>query len=184
MKKLFAITLFFVFLFSFAIAEETKADAVVQMTYIVKMPDVIREGKYTGEVQNGIPHGYGVFVTQNSEGIEWHYIGDWKNGQMDGQGAQYWESGQCYVGTFEANDMVCGYEHSATSQNVWIDYRPNEHGCYEVIEYRTDDTVLFKGCVSAETGLYHKGTVYTKDEEVFFSGEIGEGFDWNLIYVE
>ena len=47
-----------------------------------------------------------------------------------------------------------------------------------------DNTVLFEGCVDPVTGRYHIGTVYTQNGKAFFSGEIGEGFDWNLIYVE
>lgn len=184
MKKILAITLFFVLLLSFAIAEETQAKTVVQMTYIVKMPDVIREGKYSGETQNGIPHGYGVFVSANSEGEEWHYLGEWLDGEMSGKGACYWDGGQSQVGTWEHNDMVYGEVHSLPSYNVWMDSRPDENDCLKLTEYRADGTILFDGCVKADTGLYHEGTVYTKDGKVFFSGEIGEGFDWNYIYVD
>lgn len=184
MKKLLAITLFLVLLFSLAQAEETLPETVVQMTYIVQMPEVIRKGKYTGEVKNGVPNGYGVFVTANSEGVVWHYLGEWLNGEMSGQGGCYWDNGQSNVGSYEHSDMVCGELHTSTSYNVWVDYHLNEHGCYEAIEYRTDGTVLFDGCINADTENYHKGTVYTKDGKVFFSGEIGEGFDWSLIYVE
>ena len=179
-KRLFCLA--FVLLFSFSVIAE--AETVAQMTYIVKMPDVIREGTYTGEVQNGVPHGYGVFVTKNSSGVYWHYLGEWENGEMSGNGGQYWDNGQSHVGTFAANDIVCGYMHQSASENVWINYIPNEHGCYEAIEYRSDGSVLLECCVNAETGNYHKGTVYTKDGKVFFSGEIGEGFNWNLLYVE
>lgn len=179
-KRLFCLAL--LLLFSFSMVAE--AETVAQMTYIVKLPDVIREGKYTGEVKNGIPHGYGVFVTQNSSGVYWHYLGEWLNGEMNGNGGKYWDSGQSYVGTYENNDMICGYKRQSTSQNVWIDYRTNEHGCYEAIEYRSDGSVLLECCIDAETGKYHMGTVYTKDGKVFFSGEIGEGFNWNLLYVE
>lgn len=182
MKKAFAFCLVLVLLVSCVLIAE--AETVAQMTYIVKLPDVIREGKYTGEVQNGIPHGYGFFETTNSSGINWHYVGEWNNGNMTGQGGQYWDTGRCTVGTYVNGDLVCGYIHETASNNVWVDYRPNEHGCYEAIEYRTDGTILFDGCVNAETGLYHEGTVYTKDGKVFFSGTIGEGFDWNLLYVE
>lgn len=184
MKKIVLLSLALVLLFSFPLIAQAEKETVSQMTYIAKLPDVIREGTYTGEVQNGVPHGYGVFVTQNSSGVQWHYIGEWINGSMTGSGGQYWDSGRCTVGTFENGDMVCGSIHEAPSQNVWIDYRPDENGCMKAVEYRADGSILFDGCITAETGLYHEGTVYTKDGKVLFSGKIGEGFNWNLLYVE
>lgn len=180
MKRFLVLLLVFVF----ACAPAASAESVVQMAYTAKMSDVSREGVYTGEIKDGLPHGYGIFEAQNASGVPWHYIGQWENGEMNGQGGQYWDTGRCEVGTYQANAFVCGYMHQNTTQNAWINYHKNEHGCYEAKEYREDGTVYFDGCVNAETGLYHKGTIYTKDGEVFFTGEIGEGFDWNLLYVE
>ena len=182
MRKIILFLVSLMCLFAFAVS--ASAETVAQMTYIVKMPDVIREGKYTGEVKDGIPHGYGLFVTQNSSGVSWHYIGEWVDGVMNGNGGQYWDIGQAHVGTFENNDLLCGYMRENTSQNVWIDYRKNEHGCYSAVEYREDGSVMLECCISPETGNYHKGTFYTKNGEIFFSGEIGEDFNWNLIYIE
>ena len=184
MKKALVIALLFSFVCSTVFAEEAQKETVVQMTYLVKMPDVIREGKYSGETTNGIPNGFGVFVSANSEGEAWHYLGEWIDGEMSGEGGCYWDGGQSKVGTWEHNDMVCGETHTSPSDNVWVDYRPNDHGCYEAIEYREDGSVILECCVSLKTGEYHKGTFYTKTGDVFFSGEIGEGFNWNLLYIE
>ena len=184
MKRFFVLFLAMLAIMSASFAESANTETVAQMTCIIKLPDVIREGKYTGEVQNGVPHGYGVFVTVNSEGIEWHYLGQWDNGAMSGQGGQYWNSGTCNVGTFMNGDMVFGEIHQTPSQSAWIDYRPDEDGNCRIIEYRSDGSVLFDGYADAVTGNYKKGTVYTKDGKVFFSGEIGEGFNWNLVYID
>lgn len=184
MKKIVSLCLTLMLLSAFSFVAKAETETVVQMTYIVKMPDVIREGKYTGEVQNSVPHGYGLFVTQNSSGTHWHYIGEWVDGEMHGQGGQYWENGQSHVGTFEQNALLCGYMYQNTTQNVWINYEPNEHGCYTAIEYRADGSPYFECCINPETGSYHIGTAYAKSGKVFFSGEIGEGFDWNLLYIE
>ena len=184
MRKITLFSIILVLIFSFAITAEADAETVIQMTYIVKMPDVIREGKYSGEIKNGVPHGYGVFVSANSYGEAWHYLGEWIDGAMSGQGGCYWDGGQSHVGTYENSSLLCGYMHQSTSQNVWIDYRKNEHGCYSAIEYREDGSVLLECCISSETGNYHKGTFYTKNGDVFFSGEIGEGFNWDLIFIE
>ena len=181
MKRL--ITLFLV-LISIAAFSSASAESVTQMTYMLKLPDVIREGLYTGEVQNGVPHGYGVFVTKNSSGVAWHYLGQWENGAMCGQGGEYWDIGQSNVGTFANNDMVRGDIHKNTSFNAWADYSDVIDGCYKGIEYRADGTVFFDGYIDSKTNKYKRGTFYTKDGSVFFSGEIGEGFNLNLMYIK
>lgn len=163
---------------------ETSPESVAQVAYIVKMSDVIREGKYTGQVVDGVPNGYGLFETANSQGVNWHYLGEWVNGQMKGQGAFYWDDGQAMVGTFENNDMIMGNVYASPSKNYWVDYKQAENGCMKVIEYRSDGSVLYDGCVKVDTGKYHKGTVYTREGKVFFSGEIGEAFSWDLFYFE
>lgn len=185
MKKFVVFCVSFALLFFAAVASaENNPDTVIQMTYIVKLPDVIREGKYTGEVKDGIPHGYGLFEATNSDGINWHYIGTWDNGNMTGEGGQYWNDGSCTIGTYENGNMLSGHIYSFPSKHVQIDFVLNNHGCIDVIEYHSDGSVLFDGCIHADTGLYHQGTVYTKDGKVFFKGEIGEGFNWNLVYVD
>ena len=163
---------------------ETNPESVTQMTYIVKLPDVIREGKYTGQVVDGTPHGYGIFETTNSQGVNWHYLGEWVNGNMTGNGGQYWDDGRTEVGTYGNGDLLCGYVRYAPATIHWVDYRPDENGCLKVIKYRTNGTILFDGYADAKTGKFCKGTVYTREGKVFFSGEIGEGFDWDLLYIE
>lgn len=81
---------------------------VANMPYTVTMTDVVRDGLYTGETLNGIPHGYGVFAAINTEGTPWHYLGQWVDGKMYGQGGCYWDVGQCYVGTYRNNAFVGG----------------------------------------------------------------------------
>lgn len=183
MKKLLLVSLALVLLLSFAMAEDVQTENVVQMTYIVKMPDVIREGLYTGETVNGVPHGYGLFTTVNSSGEPWHYIGQWVDGAITGEGGEYWDSGSTQIGTFENGGMVCGEYHQSPSSNFWRDNRVDENGRLHVKVYRTNGSIRFDGYTDAKTGAYLEGTFYTSDGKVFFSGEIGEGFDWNLIYI-
>jgi hypothetical protein len=180
MKKLLILSLV---LLSFCVCASASAETVAKMTCIIKMPDVIREGLYTGEVQNGVPHGYGVFVTENSSGVQWHYLGEWVNGEMCGQGGEYWDIGQAYVGTFAANTMVYGEMYTNAKDHVYIDYRPDDQGRLHAKEYREDGTLRFDGYVDAKTGNYMEGTFYTSDGKVFFSGVIGEGFNVNQLYI-
>lgn len=172
MKRILALLIVTLSLFSIAFAEEQQAETVVQMPYTVEMPDVTREGFYTGEVQNKTPHGYGLFVAQNSSGMQWHYVGEWFNGEMNGQGGCYWDFGQSQVGLYAANALVCGNIHTEPFNNRWIDYRPNEHGCYDTVEYFPEGGIMFKGCVYTNTGLYHKGTVFNSDGSVVYSGNM------------
>lgn len=185
MKKLFVFLSCLVLLsFPFLGNAESTPEAVVEMTCIVKMSDVIREGKYTGQVVNGVPHGYGVFVTENSEGIQWHYLGEWVDGQMTGQGGQYWNDGTSQVGTFNNGDLHCGHNWSINNGHRWFDFALNDHGCYSYIVYRADGSKYLESCVDNETKKYHIVTTYTKNEEVFFSGTLGDGFNWNQIYID
>lgn len=185
MKKLFVLLFCLVLLACPFIANaEQVTEAVVEMTCIVKLPDVIREGKYTGQVVNGVPHGYGVFVTENSEGIQWHYLGEWVDGQMTGEGGQYWVDGRSQVGTYKNGDLQCGHVWESDGSHRWYDRTINEHGCYSYIVYRTDGTKYLESCVDNATGKYHIVTTYTKNGEVFFSGTLGEGFNWNQIYID
>ena len=52
---------------------------------------------YTGELQDGKPHGYGTMVYSSGE----VYIGQWKNGTRHGQGTCTYSSGNIYEGQWE-----------------------------------------------------------------------------------
>lgn len=182
MKKMLIILLLLLLVACSAAAETV--ENVVKMSCIVRMPDVIREGSYTGQTVNGVPHGFGLFETTNSEGVNWHYIGEWVNGSMSGEGGLYWDNGKNEVGTFQNGYLVSG-KACMTPQKIYgIDYLNAESGCVNITEYRQDGTISFDGCVKIESASYHKGTIYTNDEKVFFSGEFGEGFNWRLIYTD
>ena len=187
MKKLLALFLTLLLIPSVSVAEEaptSEIENVVKMVCIVKLPEVIREGLYTGETVNGIPHGYGIFTATNSEGLNWHYLGEWANGCVTGQGGMYWDNGQTQVGIFENGNLICGEFHYEDGSKVWLDMRPNEQGHTHQKYFRSDNTVYMEGYYDAETGELVDCTLYTKNEEVFFKGMPGDGFDWGLIYIE
>ncbi len=67
-----------------------------------------RTGVYSGAVnEQGLPHGYGMFSTQNATGEGWTYEGDWVNGHWEGIGTSAWSSGQVYSGEY-SNDVAKG----------------------------------------------------------------------------
>ena len=50
--------------------------------------------KYTGEVENGVPNGFGIMIFLNGN----KYIGGWKDGRWSGQGTFTTSNGSKYVG--------------------------------------------------------------------------------------
>ena len=64
------------------------AESVTLQQYELVVDGESRIGKYTGNIENGIPEGYGIFVTTNPSGYSWHYIGYWKAGLMHGEGGK------------------------------------------------------------------------------------------------
>ena len=60
---------------------------------------MIEDGKYIGEIKNGIPNGRGkLFYTGNLEGDI--YEGEFKDGEPDGKGKYCHRNGNIYVGDF------------------------------------------------------------------------------------
>lgn len=108
MKKFLVWLLVVILIPCCAYAEETSGEFVVKMEYTVYMLDVDRAGLYTGEIKDGIPHGYGVFTAINDFGEAWHYLGEWENGTMQGEGGNYWDGGQVMVGTYRDSEFVGG----------------------------------------------------------------------------
>lgn len=104
MKRIICFVLTLILLFSFAAAE-----SVTQRSYELVVDGQSRLGKYTGDMVNGVPEGYGIFATTNPNGFSWHYVGYWKNGLMDGQGGTYWEDGSLEIGEYEEGHFVFGY---------------------------------------------------------------------------
>lgn len=183
MKKILSLVLALICLFSVSLAEESATEFVSKMEYVLDLSYVLRKGSYSGETLNGVPHGFGVFETANSDGINWHYIGQWENGEIKGDGGMYWDNGQTEIGTFSESSLLCGTKHRGSDESAWINYELNAHGHYEAKEYREDGSLRLECCIDPDSGVYHKGTIYTKDGKVFFSGEFGEGFDWNKMYI-
>ena len=66
-----------------------------------------RTGTYSGDVNEaGIPNGQGKFTTQNADGQEWTYEGEFKDGHFEGKGKITWKSGQMEIGTYKNDEIV------------------------------------------------------------------------------
>ena len=62
----------------------------------LKNDDEDTDGKYLGEIRNGVPEGQGTLTSSNGE----KYEGEWKEGEKHGQGTLTFPDGQKYVGEF------------------------------------------------------------------------------------
>lgn len=109
-----------------------------------------RNGKYSGEMLNDLPQGFGKFESQNSEGTGWVYEGEWVSGQFHGEGYLYWPSnGQKYEGTYRDSDLIKGK-------------------CY------IRDTLTYKGDFTSYT-FDGTGTFYNHKGEAVYTGPFTAG---------
>lgn len=79
-------------------------------------------GEYTGEVDsNQIPFGYGIFVSSMPMDNEmWHYVGYWKDGVPEGEGAVYFDNGSIWKGTFSNGQLVDGMQYTAAGMTAVV----------------------------------------------------------------
>ena len=116
------------------------SESVTQMQWTVKYANgTTRTGKYTGDITNGIPHGYGLFTSKNPNGDIWHYIGYWSNGIMHGAGLMVWESGQQQNGIFSNGEFKHGTE---VQEVVFPDYSFVDLPYYTAVEDAAKDEVF------------------------------------------
>ena len=57
--------------------------------------------KYTGDIGNGVPNGFGIMIFPNGN----KYIGGWKDGRWNGQGTFTTSNGSKYEGELKNGEM-------------------------------------------------------------------------------
>ena len=112
MKRLFAIVFLCGFLIPCAYGET--------ITY--------SNGKYVGDVVNGVPNGYGTFTLAKGD----KYVGEWKNGKYYGQGTLTFPNGDKYVGEFKDDEFqgqgTYTYQHGETYVGEFKDSKYHGQG--------------------------------------------------------
>ncbi len=75
--------------------------------YMVDLGYANRYGKYTGNIENGLANGDGVFETTNDAGTDYTYDGEWTDGIFDGFGVLEYdiEDGWYEYGTFSNGEF-------------------------------------------------------------------------------
>lgn len=148
-----------------------------------------RTGAYSGDVNEvGLPHGQGKFTSTNTDGEEWTYEGEFKDGHFDGKGQTTWKSGQKEIGTYK-DDVIVPMKDSEikslyTTPENFKDY------CVEIIgkvftapEY-TDDGVALQ-MFADHKNSENNTIVYISDKDfevkdgdyVKIIGIVGEPFE-------
>jgi hypothetical protein len=69
-----------------------------------KTGNIHSQVRYEGEIENGVPNGYGSFTSP----IRDKYIGEFKDGVINGQGTYIWSNGGKYVGEW-MDGKINGY---------------------------------------------------------------------------
>ena len=67
-----------------------------------------RKGMFTGTLINGVPAGYGNFITTNTDNIKWSYIGFFEDGRFNGSGETSWETGARREGIYKNGSLIDG----------------------------------------------------------------------------
>ena len=101
------------------ISNDATASDGAEMTIDLKiwaLPDTLatiqRDGIYTGDLNNNIPHGYGQFKTTDLYCAEWVYTGEFKDGLFHGEGEIVWPNlGVSEKGTYENGLFIPTLSH-------------------------------------------------------------------------
>ena len=114
---------------------------------------VYKDGKYIGQILNGLREGRGIYYYKNGDRYEgfWknnkkdgkgiyyyndgnRYEGEWKNGIKEGKGIYYYNDGDRYEGDFK-NDKYDGrgiyyYNDGERYEGDWVDDKRQGKGIY------------------------------------------------------
>ncbi len=144
-------------------------------------------GTYTGDLVEGVEHGYGkyvfnsggvyegdyVFGVKEGEGTyTWedgtYYTGEWLNGDMTGQGTQTYSDGSFYTGDFLADKRhgqgTYTFENGDKYIGGWIDNEKSGYGTYTWADgtvytgYWKDNLMHGEGSMTFPSGYGMSGT--------------------------
>ncbi|NBG88878.1 cell wall-binding repeat-containing protein [Isachenkonia alkalipeptolytica] len=140
--------------------------------------DDVFMGTYTGDLREGIPHGYGEWIG-DEEGRS--YVGQWKEGVRHGEGLYTWPNGDCYDGEYYY-DTFHGYgELSLASgylyQGYWEDGKEHGQGTASMNGFLTYEGIWDKGNWNLPETIGDRqdpsppGVVWTLDRYDWWHGE-------------
>ena len=93
-------------------------------------------GKYIGQVVNGLAEGKGIFYFNSGN----RYEGDWRYGKQEGKGIFYWNDGNRYEGDFRNDKMEGKGIHYYKSGNRYEgDWRNDKREGKGIVYYNNGD---------------------------------------------
>ena len=107
---------------------------------------------YKGDVENGKPNGVGIF-TDLKNGYK--YVGEWKNGEWDGQGNAKFPSGDMYDGLFDDGWLIKGTMYFSDGREYVGENREWEY--WNGIMYDKNGKIYFK-VVNGKIGRRYPST--------------------------
>ena len=160
------LSIFFTFLSSVAFGETVDGKIHMQL-----WDGRSWRGMYSGEIMNGVPHGYGTWKVSDND-TAFHYIGIWESGNMHGNGGlYYWKTGEAYIGYFENNEIVEGTFYINGVKWMYFDTRTDENNFSKMILYREDGSIIFDGGYRKKPESWNGG-IYSADGKKFMDVEI------------
>lgn len=165
---------------------------------------LLPEGRYTGEIQNGKPHGKGmIFYNDSNAYNRVSYDGEWQNGVICGQGTMVWKNGQKYeggwfndqksgmgtyyatgdngaskiVGKFVKGDLVGDITMYAANGDRYEGPMPDKTGKMKGTMYLTDGS-KYIGEFNANFQKHGKGTLYVANSQITgkWTNDVLQGF--------
>lgn len=143
---------------------------------IVNMPFVWGDwsGYYTGEVDsNNIPYGHGLFESITLRNNEtWRFIGEWKDGLPNGDGAIYYDDCSIDTGTFQNGELIKGRHFAAASIGITDVVVETRSLSNEVLYIGNKKTTVFHqpSCHSVETMSEKNKVEFASREEAIEMG--------------
>ena len=97
------------------------------MYYLINV-EYFSNGKYKGELKDGLPHGKGTMTYIDGD----KYVGEWKNNTLNGNGTYTWTNGDKYVGEWKDNlrngQGTMTYASGAKYEGEWKTHLKNGTG--------------------------------------------------------
>ena len=172
MKKCFLTIFLLFFVFSVNAYAEKVSDNEIELKFNFGN----RTGGYSGEMENGLPHGFGKFESENQDGVKWFYEGSFAEGHFDGKGITVFENGEEKLDGTYKNDYMNGYGKYYKGGNIvyegeWLDGEYFGEGKL----YEGNKTWI---------GTFNRGILngqgsYYIDDSLRSSGEWKNGAFWN-----
>ena len=166
------------------IAQDTEEDGVILVceNQVINGWDrcTTNDGaRYAGFLRNGVPHGRGIFVSDNNN----RYEGEWRNGVPHGQGRFVFADDSRYEGTWENGNIIFGsvfYTDGSRYQGEFADVRRVEIETLSAEVTETIDRGQTSQTITTQEDILRRSVILSRQPQgrgslVFQNGNRYEG---------